>query len=68
MSGSDDSTPDDSVRLFESGDEQTLGLWTAYDDPEDPEEATVYWPDAPDLTTSWLTVNVDHVEPLSEMR
>ena len=38
------------------------------DDVEAPTELTVYSLDASDLTTHWLTVNIDGAVPIERMR
>ncbi|MFB6311368.1 MAG: hypothetical protein ABEH64_09350 [Salinirussus sp.] len=43
-------------------------LGTAVDDPSDPSALTVYSLDPDARTTAWLTMDVDHVRELQEMR
>lgn len=38
-----------------------------YDDPDDPEEVTVFHPNSADMTTTWITANIDHTVPLSRI-
>jgi hypothetical protein len=36
------------------------------DDPDDPEELTVFTPESPNLTTEWITIEYDAAIPSTE--
>jgi hypothetical protein len=36
------------------------------DDPDDPEEVTIFSPERPNLTTEWITIEYDEAIPSTE--
>jgi hypothetical protein len=36
------------------------------DDPDDPEELTIFTPESPNLTTEWITIEYDAAIPSTE--
>lgn len=45
----------------------TFDLDYGYDDPDDPTSVTVYAPNADDVCTTWITIDVHHAVPLEDV-
>lgn len=59
-------TTSDRTRWDRFEERPTVGLTHAFDEVEDPTEVTVFPETSPDVTTTWITIDVDHVVDLGD--